>query len=107
MITPIENIKKLPNGDLWTIEFQNGEKKYIVDKPVVGETYLRHNGNCFQTVVVEKITRTNYPKIKVYYHSKNEWKSIPTPWKKDLYHDLEVNESHAVKTLTNLLNGRG
>ncbi len=85
-----KNIKRHPNGNLWFIDFGYGVKKYIVDKPEVGEYYLRSVGNCLQKVLVEKIARNNFPKIRVFYHSKNEWKSIPTPWKKDLYHDIEV-----------------
>ena len=59
----------------------------------------------FEVIILDK----NKIVKGIIYHSKNEWKSIPTPWKKDLYHDIEVidDESHAVKTLSNLLNGRG
>ena len=53
MFTTDKNIKKKPNGDLWSIDFGYGVKKYIVDHPVVGEYYLRSVGNCLQKVLVE------------------------------------------------------
>ena len=90
MFTTDKNIKKKPNGDLWSIDFGYGVKKYIVDHPVVGEYYLRSLGNFLKKLLLEKFPRNNRPKIRVFYHSKNEWKSIPTPWKKDLYHDYQV-----------------